>query len=73
MPSIRTVSVVLGHALFLGVCVAVSQCGGNNYKSPGVTNLQPPDRCLSRGTGCTVDNDCCSLWCPNGHCATRQP
>jgi hypothetical protein len=30
-------------------------------------------RCLERGTSCLSSDDCCSLWCVNGHCAIRQP
>jgi hypothetical protein len=62
-------------------------CGGSQPppQNPGVTNVQPaPEiapyvgpvregQCLSRGDACSVSTDCCSLWCVNDHCATRQP
>jgi hypothetical protein len=77
MNSSRLVAAVVGHGL---VAVALLCCGGST-KSSGVTNVQPPEprgyvpggQCLSRGTGCVTDKDCCSEWCANGRCTTKSP
>jgi hypothetical protein len=83
MKSLRRVCRVTGAPSLLAAAIA---CGGSQQKSPGVTNMQPSEpqvaptvapvhegRCLSRGTACSFDMDCCSQWCVNSYCATRQP
>jgi hypothetical protein len=56
-----------------GTAVIVA-CGGaqtgTTTTTSGTTN-QP--QCAHRGSTCVIDADCCSLWCANGVCATRQP
>jgi hypothetical protein len=58
--------------------LALLRCGGSQ-QSPGVTNAQPAGtvekggKCLSRGSSCSFDADCCSEWCANDRCAIRQP
>jgi hypothetical protein len=39
----------------------------------GQPNQRSENSCLARGTSCISSDDCCSLWCVNGHCAVRQP
>jgi hypothetical protein len=61
-------------ALTLLACAAPRQ-------SPGVTCAQagaPAPResreaCLSRGAACVADSECCTQWCANRVCVTRQP
>jgi hypothetical protein len=77
MKSTQIISIVAGHVLFAAAIV----CCGGSHQSSGVTDVQAPGtpgvapdgQCLSRGTRCLADNDCCSEWCANGHCATKQP
>ena len=75
MKSSRLVSAVLAHVFVAGALLC---CGGAN-QSEGVTNKQAPGTpgvpphglCLSKGTECLMDSDCCSEWCANGVCATK--
>ena len=80
MNSSRLVAAVVGHGL-VAVSLLCCVCCGCSTKSTGVTNVQAPEpkgfvpggKCLSRGTDCVTDNDCCSEWCVNGRCATKSP
>jgi hypothetical protein len=76
MNSTRIISAVLAHLLFAAALV----CCGSSQGS-GVTNAQPPNRtsvvpggkCLSRGSDCVADSDCCTEWCVNSICTRKQP
>jgi hypothetical protein len=39
----------------------------------GQPNQRSASACLAKGTSCVSGDDCCSLWCADGHCAARQP
>lgn len=77
MKSTRIASAVLAHVLVAAVLVC---CGGSDH-SLGVTNAQAPGnpgvavegKCLSRGSMCLADNDCCTEWCANGVCVRKLP
>jgi hypothetical protein len=77
MNSPRFVAALAAHVLVGAALV----CCGSSHQTSGVTNVQAPGepgvapsgQCLSRGTTCLTDNDCCSEWCANGHCATKSP
>jgi Dickkopf N-terminal cysteine-rich region len=39
-----------------------------------VATLGPPgDSCLATEADCTRSHQCCSDWCVNGECETREP
>ena len=60
-------------ALALVAFGSVASCAGEAANQP----LQPPmltsGSCLSRNVACMTNSDCCSLWCVNGYCETKEP
>jgi hypothetical protein len=49
--------------------VSVGQAEGPRAVSPGSTSEQ----CLTVGADCVSDEQCCSQWCVNRVCETREP
>jgi hypothetical protein len=83
MKSMRSIPALVGGLLLIALPLASSgmSCGGSQ-QNPGVTNTQPEttkppprsqDQCLMHGAQCTLNEECCTEWCANGVCATRQP
>jgi hypothetical protein len=58
--------IVLGGAL---VAVAAS-CAETSHEATVHTTSAG---CMSSGSHCTQDADCCSIWCVGGECQRRQP
>jgi hypothetical protein len=73
----RLVVPAIAHVIAAVVVLGLSaSCGSSEQR--GVTNAQPgtplaPGQCLSKGTACTLNKDCCSQFCANGQCVTNQP
>jgi hypothetical protein len=63
------------HRLCLGavtlIAVITAACSAT---SPRTARLGPTgDTCLDRGAACTRHRECCTFWCVNGACETRDP
>jgi hypothetical protein len=61
----------LGLAVF--VALEVAACSHSTSSGTGVTNAQPGGHCLPKRAACVANDDCCTLWCANGVCTTKQP
>jgi hypothetical protein len=66
MRAVRVLVVGVFVTLALVACAATN--GTRDYKLGS-----GPDACWATESGCRRDNDCCSLWCVNGVCDTRNP
>ena len=62
------------------VALVVVACGGASSETNGLTTTTTSGAVPANGgacrwnrASCVVDSDCCSLWCANSVCATRQP
>ena len=89
VPAVIAYAVFLGVAAALLCCGSSNEEHGVTSMQPEstTTNIVPiregPNadgahertggRCFAKGTSCVSSDDCCSLWCVNGHCAARQP
>jgi hypothetical protein len=76
MNQTRHVSALFAHVLVaaaLVCCGSSHDSGVTNMQAPNQPNVAPSSRCLSSGTDCVADNDCCSQWCVNGRCTRKQP
>jgi hypothetical protein len=86
MKSIRLTS---AFVVSLVCVVALLDCGSSQssgHQPTGVTNLQPPSpaggpywapvregQCVSSAATCSTNMECCSQWCENERCVSRQP
>jgi hypothetical protein len=64
-----------GARLFFVAVVAtgvLAACGASNGNRDSKLG-RGPDACWATESRCRRDNDCCSLWCVNGVCDTRDP
>lgn len=60
------------------LAMALACCA--NAEGPGATQPPPASQgtlsggqCLTRGTRCVANRDCCTEWCANGACAMQSP
>jgi hypothetical protein len=64
----RVVVVLVLLAFF---AVVVAACAGTNQRT---STLGPAsDSCLAAGSDCIRSSQCCTFWCANQTCATREP
>jgi hypothetical protein len=47
--------------------LAIASCASSQ------TSARSPEACAANDVKCSTDKDCCSLWCVNGECQTRDP
>jgi hypothetical protein len=62
----------------LTVLALLALCGVGACGAQSVQEVpHPPElssgQCAMNGVTCAANDECCSFWCVNGFCGTRQP
>jgi hypothetical protein len=63
----------LALSFFTILGLVLIACASSQKPSPGVPNLQGPNKCLQLDATCSVDSECCSESCENEVCVEAQP